>query len=75
MIKTFCDRCEAETSNVTSGHVMGIPDADEHGNGNVAKQADLCAACYQQFLDFLAEPLDLRRRIEALEAIGNANAV
>jgi hypothetical protein len=54
MIKQFCDRCGAETSDAPAGHVNGIEDADERGNGQVTTQADLCGTCYQGFLDWLA---------------------
>jgi hypothetical protein len=54
MIKQFCDRCGAETSDAISGRVTGLADADEHGNGTVTSRADLCGTCYQGFLDWLA---------------------
>jgi hypothetical protein len=53
MILTICDRCGAKTTGVPSGHLMGIDDADEQGSGNVTKDADVCAACYAEWLAWL----------------------
>jgi hypothetical protein len=53
--KSFCDRCYAETTGVRSCHVMGIDDADEDGQGDIAKDADLCVDCYAAFLEWLKE--------------------
>jgi len=62
MTKTFCDRCEAETTGIKSGHVVGIPDADESGNGDVQHQADLCDACYHEWRNWLKQPPAKRKR-------------
>lgn len=54
MTRTYCDRCAADTTGLQSAHVMAIDDADEEGNGDIVKDADLCADCYLAFLDWLA---------------------
>ena len=79
MIKQFCDRCKVETSDAPAGRVSGIADADEHGNGVVTASADLCADCYQGFLDWLAQrssaELILARVRQALAAPLAADAI
>jgi hypothetical protein len=56
MTKSFCDRCNAETTGVQSAHVMGIDDANENGDGTITKSADLCVHCYEAWLDWLKSP-------------------
>jgi len=61
VIRTFCDRCEAETTGVTSGHVSGIPDADDNGNGEIQTSKDLCARCYTEFRGWLKLPRTVKQ--------------
>ena len=71
MRKSFCDRCDAETTGVTSGHVMGIEDADDEGNGNISRTADLCVRCYRAWLKWLEpQPVVLKddRRTNIVDA-------
>lgn len=51
--RTFCDRCDTDTTGEKSGHVMGIDYADDDGGGTITTTADLCASCYQAFLQFV----------------------
>lgn len=53
MNRQYCDRCETETTGVRSAHVMGIDDADVDGQGDVTREADLCAECYAWLLNWL----------------------
>lgn len=53
MVCTYCDRCYGETTDRPSGHVLGIPDADADGNGDVQERVDLCAACYEELVEWL----------------------
>lgn len=70
MRRDFCDRCDAELTNTVSGHVIGIANADEDGNGEHTHEADLCARCYSRFHAWLTAPKQLQSATEALTAAG-----
>ena len=48
-MKQFCDRCEMDVTDIASGHLSGVEQADEQGNGTVTDDVDLCAECYIAF--------------------------
>lgn len=52
-IRQFCDRCYADITDHVSGHVSGVSDADEDGNGRTTHAADLCGNCYNDFAAWL----------------------
>lgn len=59
MTRTFCDRCEAETTDLQSGHVAGESDVDNDGNANdksTETSVDLCVKCYTEWLAWLTLP-------------------
>jgi hypothetical protein len=50
MTKTFCDRCDAETTGQQSGCLTGVDDADTDGGGTVTHTVELCGDCYQAWI-------------------------
>ena len=50
---TECDRCGKDVSDVKSGHVIGIEDADSEGDGEVTDVVDLCESCYLEYREWL----------------------
>jgi len=57
MRKDFCDRCGTEVTNVQTGAIHGIEDADQDGNGNNTHNHDaVCMPCYKAWLTWMKTP-------------------
>ena len=60
MIKTFCDRCERETTGEKHGAINGIDDANDNGDGtNQAPDCFdiVCRECFDAWRTWMKPPI------------------